>query len=82
LVLNLYPNPASTTINLDLSINIPGETNLQIFDKVGKMVFNHSYPLQNGFNRIIIDVKDYSKGKYNIQLRAPEGSESIEFVKY
>ena len=82
IILNLYPNPTSTDINLDLNIVIPGESQLEIYDKAGRIVTKNKFVLQSGFNRLTIDVKDYSKGKYNIQLKAPEGSESIEFVKY
>ncbi len=81
-VLNLYPNPASSEINVDLYIALSGKSTIEIVDKAGRLVNHQEYELQTGFNRLIIDVRDYAKGKYNIHLVVPEGLESLEFVKY
>ncbi|MBI5540675.1 MAG: PKD domain-containing protein [Bacteroidia bacterium] len=81
-ILNLYPNPSSTEINLDLNITIPGDSKLDIFDKEGRMVYSNHAQLSIGFNRLTISVMDFAKGKYTLTLKTPEGENTTEFIKY
>jgi len=82
LLLNLYPNPANSEIYIDLNVVIPGDANLEIFDKTGRMVYSGQIKLTAKFNRLIIDIKNFAKGKYTIRLNAPEGETSADFIKY
>ena len=82
LILNLYPNPSSTEINLDLNIIIPGNSKFDIFDKEGRYIYSNQIELTPGFNRLRIDIKSFAKGKYTLKLNTQEGENSVEFIKY
>lgn len=37
---NIYPNPTKNNLNINLTSNVSGNTKIEIFDLLGKMVFN------------------------------------------
>lgn len=81
-LLNIYPNPAFTDINIDLNIVQSGTAQIRIFDKAGKLITLRDFSVNTGFNRLIVDVSTFSSGKYNVKISVPEGSQSAEFIKY
>ncbi|WP_116788327.1 T9SS type A sorting domain-containing protein [Flavobacterium psychrotrophum] len=69
----LYPNPAGSTVNLDLSTQAVGKE-YTISDMAGKIVANGT--LTNKTNTL--DISTFAAGIYNVEV---EGSQSVKLVK-
>lgn len=68
--INIYPNPASESINLDLSAISRQVNSITIFDIDGKIMMKYE-----DINEIVInlDVSTFTKGSYYIQLDLEAG---------
>lgn len=75
--LNLYPNPATSILNIEINTN---ETNLdfQVFDILGKQVINGS---TNSENLLKIDVSDLEHGLYLIKIASKDKNVTKRFIK-
>ncbi|MEQ8925944.1 MAG: PKD domain-containing protein, partial [Fulvivirga sp.] len=60
---NLYPNPANTQLNLQVSEDLVGTT-LRVYDNFGKMVLDRNISQ----TELSIDTRDYASGMYHIQI--------------
>jgi hypothetical protein len=77
--LQLYPNPASTTIVIDLQSAGGGNEKLEVFNATGILVQTSLISLNQGINRVTINVSALSKGVYYIRALAANQVQS--FVK-
>ena len=64
-----YPNPAVTVINFELQKNYDKSYSFQIYNFVGKKV----YELQNVNQKNTINVDQFNRGVYIYQLRDQSG---------
>jgi len=74
--INVYPNPTSNIINLDLPINT---SNISITDMMGKKVFNKN--VTNSKSKFEIDISLLDNGIYFIELKSKEASFLKKIVK-
>lgn len=67
--ITVYPNPASTTTNIQLSSvwNL-GESTIQITDLTGRIVFSQAVHIQQGEHTFTIHTNELSGGIYNLEL--------------
>ena len=64
----VFPNPASDKITIAIKDNSYQELAIRCYDVIGKVVFE-----RNTFNKLIdIDVSQFSKGVYFIQLQSKD----------
>lgn len=70
--LRVTPNPATTSINIQISSNNIGKK-YRIFDAAGKQVSSGKLQTQN----TLIDISNLSKGVYQIEVN----NESLSFIK-
>lgn len=81
-VFNLYPNPFSDEIYIELNIPAKGEIIVQVFDDAGKRVDNYKFEDNaKGFNRLKINTANYSQGTYTIKLKYTDQSISKMLLK-
>jgi len=73
--LNVYPNPATTFVNIQLSNQLPNDVLIQLFDINGKQINNINIDKQ--FNNIRIDFIDLPTGSYFYHIQ----SKQTDFVK-
>lgn len=67
--LKFYPNPATTYINFELISGDGKEMNLQVYNFIGKKVFE-----QTSINsKVTVSLNDYLRGVYIFQLRDKSG---------
>ena len=64
-VKKFYPNPATTAINFEFSTDINKPYSLQLFNFMGRKIYETSIGLQ----RIIIPLNGFFRGVYIYQLR-------------
>lgn len=67
--LRIYPNPASSIINFEFSKPVQRDYTLQVFNFVGKKVFE----LNDVTQKISVPVADLYRGIYIFQLRDKVG---------
>ena len=62
----IYPNPASQTVNVKFDSDNDDNFNIQIYDMMGKQVYNSNSYFAEGSHEINIDVKDFPNGIYYV----------------
>ena len=68
--INIYPNPSSNIFNLEFNTDF--ETEILVTNILGKQVYIESIKSTGEFNTQI-DLSDYSKGIYNLNIKTIEG---------
>ncbi|WP_299883297.1 FG-GAP-like repeat-containing protein [uncultured Lacinutrix sp.] len=71
----LYPNPATTVLNLNGTDYLFDNTKYSIFDMVGRMVAN------GNFNSNSIDISKLQSGNYILQISANRSVKTQKFIK-
>ncbi|MEP7256852.1 MAG: T9SS type A sorting domain-containing protein [Flavitalea sp.] len=64
-IIKFYPNPATSIINFDFQKDYDRSYNFQIFNFLGKKVFE----LNNVTPKTIVNLNDFYRGIYIFQLR-------------
>lgn len=77
---NLYPNPATESINLSLLNNQSGNYQFEMYNQVGAKVKSGSLDFSNNRNQSI-GVEEYSNGVYIIKIYNATATQTIKFIK-
>ncbi|MFK7832567.1 MAG: T9SS type A sorting domain-containing protein [Winogradskyella sp.] len=75
--ISLYPNPTTTTLNIDFTNTISSGT-VQVHDILGKRVFSQSISANNGLQ---IDVANWNTGLYLVKIVTENSTETKRFIK-
>jgi hypothetical protein len=67
--ITLYPNPTSTSSTLQFDAYMAGKGVLEIYDFVGRQLFNKDCEVTLGDNQLILDLNGYPKGIYTINFK-------------
>jgi hypothetical protein len=71
----LFPNPAKDQVNLTFNSGSNEVVNVRVLDMVGKVTRELNLAVEQGDNKFSIDVADFSKGIYFVELT--NGNERI-----
>ena len=74
LSIEMYPNPASSELNLNIPALNAGSAKITIINALGQMVYSNTASVQMGDNHMSIDVKDFANGVYNVMIDTKESS--------
>jgi len=69
---NIFPNPASGTVNVEYSTPIKGLMDVEVMNLTGQIVYSKQVFSEEGVNRIDIDISSVKTGMYIIQLHSDE----------
>jgi hypothetical protein len=64
----VYPNPASSEINVRFATQASGLLQLNLIDQTGRVVMNNSHSLNPGENLVRMDVANVATGVYQLQF--------------
>ena len=79
--LNIYPNPASSIINLDITADDSQTVAAVIRNMLGELVYEkQGIELLSGANVITIPVDQIPSGAYQVNIAGPKGSISRFFI--
>lgn len=67
--INVFPNPATESVNIQLSEKISGSTQLSVFNMAGSKVHEQAINATEGLNKVNINVSDYHPGLYVLIIR-------------
>ncbi len=76
-ILHVYPNPATTIVNLEFKQSFDKGYSLQVFSFLGKKMYESS----NVNQRTSLNLSDYLRGVYIYQLRDRNGK-MVESSKF
>ena len=71
----LFPNPAKDQVNLTFNSGVNEVVSVRVMDMVGKVARQLNLAVEQGDNKFSIDVADFSKGIYFVELT--NGNERI-----
>ncbi len=82
IIKRVYPNPVSAQLNIELTSQESGHTDLYIYDINGRALLKFSKEIVKGFNNQQIDVSRLPAGIYFIYFPNGSGENSrLKFVK-
>ena len=64
----VYPNPVSGVLNVEFSATSNSDVTIQFVNSLGQMISSKDYVLTNGLLDISLDMGEYSKGIYHMNL--------------
>jgi len=72
-IIKFYPNPAISVINFDLTKKFDKTYSLQIYNFLGKKVYEKVYEASAIDQKTIINLSDFFRGIYIYQLKDQNG---------
>lgn len=77
----LWPNPASDNVELSLNAETAGVGRIQIFDSIGKLVYDNKLDIISGVNRLQLNIQTWPSGMYHVLLSTGAANTTTSFVK-
>lgn len=71
--LNVYPNPVSTILNIELITLVKGNYSIEMFDVSGRLIYQNQVAVIEGTNQLTLDVSAYEKGMYLLSVKSAKG---------
>ncbi len=78
---NLWPNPATDQLNLQLHSSRSGRVEVSIINLDGRTLHSSQVALMNGTNRVPLDVNALPAGMYMVRLTDGQNVATMRFVK-
>lgn len=79
---NIYPNPTTGNLNIDIQSTGTYSTTILVYDVLGSIMSEQPALLRKGLNSLLLDFSNLSKGTYMIKYADSNGkTHSEEFVK-
>ena len=79
-LMQLVPNPAKDKAQVLLDVTEIQACQLNIYNQLGQKVFIANHMLYQGYNAIPIDLQEYSKGMYVVEIQTTTGTQSKKLV--
>lgn len=79
--IELFPNPASDILQVQLPSSQKETVNITITDAAGRSVYSRSLQVSQGNNAVSIPVQHFAKGTYYLIIDNKEGRRSKAFIK-
>jgi uncharacterized repeat protein (TIGR01451 family) len=71
--MDLYPNPTDEFVNINIQSKNDGNVNISITDVTGKVCLQQQRVLKAGYNKLIVNTTELSKGIYFVQTTSNDG---------
>lgn len=79
---NIFPNPATGQVNINIIVEQPMNLNITILNQLGQFVYQSDARVQNGNNKLEINTSDLTNGLYNMIIRDDQGNQLVrKFMK-
>lgn len=77
---NLYPNPTNKEAWIELQTDKSAEAVIKIFDISGKVIFQQNAKLNQGQNKLHINIDAMNIGTYILELETPNGTSRFNLM--
>lgn len=74
LIVNTFPNPASSLLNLEVQSSVNDEYTMKVVDIAGREVMRNSYKLNAGTNLLRLPVNQLASGVYMLIMSSLQGA--------
>jgi hypothetical protein len=78
--INVYPNPSSGHVTIDLSSTLREDYQLEIFNVVGQKVYTEQLPNVNGSFKKEINLIPFGKGLYILNFTNNKKNSSVKVI--
>lgn len=72
--ISVYPNPASTSANVNIEMAQNENVNIVIINSLGQTVYSEAVSLNAGSNDIKLNTENWASGIYNVNFTTSKGS--------
>jgi len=79
----LYPNPASTVVNVEMRVSQEGEARIELVDQLGRSLpeYTKTRELESGTTVEEIKIDNLAPGMYTVQVKIGDDIQRIRFTK-
>lgn len=70
---NIYPNPAEDFVNVNVQTDKDGKVTIMIIDATGKVCIQQQRTLKTGYNKLLLNTNELSKGMYFVETTTDDG---------
>jgi len=77
---NIYPNPATTQLNVEIVDALSQSINAEIIDITGKVLYREQFNHNGGTQNYTLPVSHLAKGVYILNLNTQNGKRTSKFV--
>ena len=67
-LLLVYPNPAKDNLTIQFNSSLDGNSNLRVYDMLGRNVLNQTHLLEKGINKFDLNLSELIKGIYFLEV--------------
>ena len=80
---NIYPNPAQNSLQLQFKLPSTSDVSLSIFDARGKVVLHEDYgKIPGGQNKLTANIESLQTGMYFLKIKTETGIITERFIKH
>ena len=81
-VMALYPNPAESSITLDISAEETTGLEIMIYNQLGQQMLGESHMIHKGDNKLEINISNFPESIYFLRMQAINGTPLMKtFIK-
>jgi len=80
-IVNVYPNPSSSNINIEIVNETTGKVDLKIYSAIGELVFEKAIQLNKGKNIQQVNIASFAPGLYFGELKSGNTTSNFRFFK-
>ena len=81
-LLQVFPNPASSVVNIQYASPGQGTLSFRLIDLAGKVITNQTLPVTGGTNLATVNVTDLACATYMLEVTVNNGNASPESTSY
>lgn len=78
--ITVYPNPASSLLNIDLTADVEGQLTFKVMDMTGKVISVESLENYGGELHHSLNVSNLAKGMYILNIESQQGKNIRKFI--
>lgn len=78
---NVYPVPSSNDLNVEIIAPAASAVTMRVYDVTGKLVDQIATDVQEGFNKVVLDLRKYAVGNYFLTVTDGKDVHTTKFIK-
>lgn len=78
--MKMYPNPASESVNITFSAEKAESGVISVMNLMGQTIYTSNVDVNEGYNKVIVPVKNFSNGVYMVTLRTNTGISTQKLI--
>jgi hypothetical protein len=80
--LSVYPNPATSVVNIRYAAELPGTMTYRLTDLNGKLLRTHSLPVSGSTTNDQVNVSDLAAASYMLDVMVEQEGTQVQHIAY